>query len=153
MHRQRGFTLIELMVVMVVIGFLAVLAQPLFANMTNRARVARVRANMKLVQITAEDFSTRNDGVYPASAASTTMEGAMTFGALLPGATMPQNPFTGVATNLDWSNALGTNPATDPAGGVALNVAPSIAGGVFDTYEVIGTDHSGTPLAQTLTNQ
>jgi type IV pilus assembly protein PilA len=153
MHRQRGFTLIELMIVVVVIGFLAVIAQPLFASMTNRAKVARVRANMKLVQMTAEDFSTRNGGIYPANAASTTLEGGKTFSALLPGATMPDNPFTGAATNLDWSNALGTAPATDPAGGVALNVAQSIVGGVFDTYEIIGTDDTGTTLATALTNQ
>jgi prepilin-type N-terminal cleavage/methylation domain-containing protein len=154
MHpREEGFTLIELMIVMVVIGFLAVLAQPLYMNMTNRAKVSTVRANMRTVQLTVEDFSTRNDGEYPQNAADTSVDGGWRLGDLFPGATPPVNPFTDVPTTIDWSNAAGTLPVTDPAGGVALNVTQTVAGGTYDVYEIIGTDDKNVALSLVLSNR
>lgn len=148
----RGFTLIELMIVVVVIGLLAAIAYPAFQNFTNRARIATVKSTMHTVQVTAEDFASRNDGEYPANAGDTTLEGGNTFAALLPGTTMPMNPFTSLPTSLDWSNVAGTVPSTDGAGGVALNVTQSVVGGAYDEYEVIGTDDGGAALSLVLTN-
>jgi prepilin-type N-terminal cleavage/methylation domain-containing protein len=154
LRTNKGFTLIELMIVVVIIGILAAIAIPNFMGMTNRAKVAQVKSTMHTVQVTAEDFSTRNNGQYPANAAAVTADGGLTFAALLPGAAMPQNPFTGVATTLDWTaNALGTPPATDPSGGVSLNVAQTVAGGAWDAYDITGEDDAGAVLSLILTNQ
>ena len=43
MQRQRGFTLIELVVVIVILGVLAAIALPRFMNATNDAHVAAVK--------------------------------------------------------------------------------------------------------------
>jgi len=149
---NRGFTLIELMIVVIIIGILVAIALPLFNNMTSQARVAQVKSTMHTVQVAVEDFATRNDGIYPDNAAAITLEGNFVLQNLLPGGAMPLNPFTNVATQLDWSNALGTVPATDPAGGVALNVVQSVAGGAWDTYEIIGADQQNATLSLVISN-
>lgn len=46
LNSQSGFTLIELMVVMVILGMLAALALPAYASMVRRARYAEVRQQM-----------------------------------------------------------------------------------------------------------
>ncbi|UCD05968.1 MAG: type II secretion system protein [candidate division WOR-3 bacterium] len=62
--KNKGFTLIELMVVVVIIGILAAIAIPNFISMQKRAKEASVKNNMHTLQLAAEDFSTLTEGIY-----------------------------------------------------------------------------------------
>jgi prepilin-type N-terminal cleavage/methylation domain-containing protein len=66
--RQRGFTLIELMIVVVIIGVLAAIAIPNYVSMTARAKEGSTKSNMHTVQLAAEDYSIQNDGRYAPTA-------------------------------------------------------------------------------------
>jgi type IV pilus assembly protein PilA len=66
LRNQKGFTLIELMIVVVIIGILAAIAIPNFIAMQDRAKEGSTKANMHTVQLAAEDYGVKNDGTYAA---------------------------------------------------------------------------------------
>lgn len=58
---KRGFTIIELLIVISIIGILAAVAIPLFADYTKKARTAEVPENLKV--IIKEQVTFMNDPV------------------------------------------------------------------------------------------
>lgn len=61
---KNGFTLIELMVVIIIIGLLVAIAMPNFAAVQKRAKFASVKSNAKILQTIAEAYNIDN-GFYP----------------------------------------------------------------------------------------
>ena len=70
LRNTKGFTLIELMIVVVIIGILAAIAIPNFIAMQNRAKEGSTKANMHTFQLAAEDWGVKNDGSYASVADS-----------------------------------------------------------------------------------
>src|SRR6059036_3097393 len=112
MGDQRGFTLIELMIVVAIIGILAAIGVPLYANMQARARIAKAQADIRGLA-SAVSIYTAHMGTLPS-----------VLGLLTAIATSPQNITAG-----PFMATIPTPPST--AWGAAYNFAINAALGTF----------------------
>lgn len=73
-HNRQGFTIVELLVVIVVIAILAAITIVAYNGIRNRADAARASATADQFAKVLKLYSVNNNGTYPSSAASPTGE-------------------------------------------------------------------------------
>ncbi|MCP4708859.1 MAG: prepilin-type N-terminal cleavage/methylation domain-containing protein [Planctomycetes bacterium] len=59
--KKRAFTLIELLIVVAIIGILAAIAVPNFLNAQVRAKIARVRSDMRSIAVACDSYRLDNN--------------------------------------------------------------------------------------------
>jgi type IV pilus assembly protein PilA len=126
---ESGFTLVELLVVMLILGLLAAIAIPAFFNQRDKARDAQAKTYARTAETAAETIATDNDGAYN-GAAGVTVANLQNVESTLNGATLSvsgvaADTYTVTATS-DTGNtfsisraANGTTSLTCTAGGTA----------------------------------
>ena len=77
---EAGFTLVELLVVMLILGILAAIAIPAFFNQKEKANDSQAKAYAHSAQVAMETFATDNGGSYTGAnvGALTTIEPTLT---------------------------------------------------------------------------
>jgi general secretion pathway protein G len=142
MRKTRGFTLVEILIVVIILGILAAIVIPQFTNASNDARNSSVASTLQTLRGQIELYKIQHADNAPGAAslvslltAKTDTNGAVTtattgFGPYVQ--SFPTNPANGwstvataAATNVGWVySATGgsyTISATDTTGGGVLN--------------------------------
>jgi type IV pilus assembly protein PilA len=119
-NAQRGFTLIELMIVVAIIGILAAIAIPQYQNYVTRSKLAKVTAGFGPVKLALADYAQNNSGVLTGITAGD-WTGAINSGGLGLGA----SPSTSTEVTAWTLNAGGEIVAT-LAAGICPEAAPTV---------------------------
>ena len=69
-QEEKGFTLVELLVVMLILGLLAAIAIPSFFNQRDKAKDADAKAAVRTAQTSIETYATDNGGSYVGATAA-----------------------------------------------------------------------------------
>jgi type II secretion system protein G len=109
--RERGFALIELLIVIIIVGILAAIAIPMFPNQRNKAKDAAVKGAVHNIELGIASYAIDHSDMYPASVANRT--------ALVDSSGVsyvdnwPKNAYTSV----DMKDSTGTGDYTYTQGG------------------------------------
>lgn len=119
---QRGFTLVELVMVIVIIGALSAIIVPNFVDYTGKSGAQSTRANIQIIRSAIQTYRSENTGSLPPTLAQLVTDG------FLP--TVPEDGLKNI-------NAEKAGGAVDDAGGwiyfsTTGVVKPNLAGS--DTY-------------------
>ncbi len=76
-HRRAGFTLVEIMIVVVIIGLLAAMAIPAFQRVRESAQNSRFISDLRTFSQAFETYAMKN-GTYPANAGTGAVPAGMT---------------------------------------------------------------------------
>jgi prepilin-type N-terminal cleavage/methylation domain-containing protein len=121
-----GFTLIEILIVVVIMAVLAATIIPQFANSTGDAKLGALRYNLSTLRKQIETYKAHHDGRVPAVDATTgtlqqLLASTNTSGTIGVGASYPYGPYL--------INELPANPFTNSRAVRAVNTWPPAASG------------------------
>jgi len=127
---NKGFTLLELMIVIAIIGILATLAQPMFKTAVLKAKEASLKEDLFNLRNCIDQYFGDN-GKYPDSLGNLVDKGYMR--------AIPTDPFTG---NSDWTEVPPDTTNADPNN-------PGESGGIGDVRsKATGTGLNGKAYSE-----
>lgn len=156
---KKGFTLIELMIVVAIIGILSAIAIPKFADLIRKSNEGATRGNLSTIKSAISIYYSENEGEYPGvlDTALTNPPVGGTGGKYLkeiPRVNIP--PYGGVATvrqgteatlNANFGKGWGYNTPNSNTGAIEINAVSgtSSAKSLGDVWvDATNTDSKGT---------
>lgn len=126
-YRKRGFTLVELFIVMTIIGILAMILIPSFTGFDVGARVAATQSNLNILRTAIAVFRSK-EGAYPASLGDLVNTTYLDAGIARPYIRkIPPELISDKAGNNAYSDQLSSTPLSDKGGWVYFTDKADVA--------------------------
>jgi prepilin-type N-terminal cleavage/methylation domain-containing protein len=123
----RGFTLIELMIVVAIIGILAAIALPRFSQMLEKSNEAQTKGNLNSIHSAATIYYGDQKGIWPTTLSTYStylfsqyldnVGGVKVTGAFVAGASSPRGTIVTMTTQASVPTASGTGWLYDSSNG------------------------------------
>ncbi len=118
MRARSGFTLVEILIVVIILGILAAIVIPQFSDASTQARESSLRADLRSMRSQVELYSVQHNDNLPGADTGTTFVEAMTGTTNAAGSKtgadfgpyvlkIPTNPFSSLATVREGGAAAG----------------------------------------------
>ena len=130
MFSRKGFTILELLIVIAVIGILVGIALPRFKGMQDEGNIAKAKGELRMLQTAVLSYQMHNNNVLPAALSQVTSTSPQ-----IAPTTLPTDPFGGAAYGyvvdspyfVIYSAGPGTTAgtATVTSAGVASDTVPT----------------------------
>ncbi len=133
---RKGFTLIELIIVIAVIAILIGIALPRFKGMQDEGNIAKAKGELRTLQTAIESYYAHNNNAYPSALSSLT-----TAVPNIIGSTLPTDPFK-VGTNY----VLATDGATPVKYYVIYSVGTAGTGTASITTAGVASDSESSVI-------
>ena len=120
MRAKKGFTLVEILIVVVILGILAAVVIPQFTNASTEAKENSLKSDLRTMRSQIELYKIRNSDTPPATLAVLETDNYLR--------EVPVNPFSGQAregiatgVDVDWVYVAATGEITADDGGTCTD--------------------------------
>ena len=126
-HDESGFTLIELMVVVLIIAILIAIAIPTFLGARSRAQDKQAQSNLRNALVTEDEFYTDNQAYSADNAAMKALEPQLDWG-------NPKADQAGIVATLDAANSQTVILSSTSVSGTVFCLGKTASGATAGTY-------------------
>lgn len=156
---RQGFTLVEILIVVIILGILAAIVIPQFTNASQNARESSLQSTLQTLRSQIQLYKLQHGDALPnlitdwtpLTTATTFGSPTQTYGPYMQA--VPANPMNGYSNVVD--SPVATGGSTQPSVGTPCGFVFDYAGGSGSGL-IYGTDNSGTTpgenIAGTITN-
>ena len=145
MLRRKGFTILELLIVIAVISILVGIALPRFKGMQDEGNIARAKGELRMLTTAIESYYIHNNNTLPTALSNLTTATPQ----IVP-STLPTDPFTsgsayGYAKTAPWFVVYSVGPSANGSASIDANGAVTETNGASCIYMTNGSPVDSQP--------
>ena len=133
---NKGFTLVEILIVVVILGILAAIVIPQFSQASSDARISSVKSNLQMVRSQIELYKIQHGDINPTSTSEAALKACMTSKSDLDGTINASGLFGPYMQKFPANAVSGSDVVVIKAGAPAAGDVDATKGWLYDSTNV-----------------